>query len=123
MGDLHHRLIKHIKANSRLSKKAYESDAKTIRLRKKANRALASHDGSYHLANPEKDRRAQQQDAIAINTLACLIDISNSQRILAQCAILNTNWAPQMPARYGPEKMPEECLGDQISDSEEDEEN
>ncbi|RBR06342.1 hypothetical protein FVER53590_07629 [Fusarium verticillioides] len=128
MGDLLHRFIKHIMANRNLSKKAYESNAKTIRLRKKANRAIASHHESCHLANPE-DRHAEQQNAIAMNTLACLIDISNSQRIQAQCAIINTGSisfdtiVPQMPARLGPEKMPAECLGDLSSDSEEDEKN
>ncbi|KAF5553523.1 hypothetical protein FNAPI_6755 [Fusarium napiforme] len=128
MGDLLHRFIKHIMVNRNLSKKAYESNAKTIRLRKKANRAMASHHESCHLANPE-DRHAEQQNAIAMNTLACLIDISNSQRIQAQCAIISTGSisfetiVPQMPARFGPEKMPAECLGELSSDSEEDGEN
>ncbi|KAF5577694.1 hypothetical protein FPANT_10297 [Fusarium pseudoanthophilum] len=126
MGDLLHRLIKHIKANAHLSKTAYESDAKTIRLRKKANRALASDFDAHDLAYPE-DRRAEQQDAIAINTLACLIDISNSQRIQAQCALvsigLSSHFSSQMPARCGPEKMPAECLGELSSDSEEDGQN
>ncbi|KAH7178789.1 hypothetical protein DER46DRAFT_696452 [Fusarium sp. MPI-SDFR-AT-0072] len=128
MGSLLKRFIQHIKINRRLTKKAYDSKPKTIRLRKKASQAIASY-SHRSAADSMKNHRAEHKRAIATNTLSCLIDINNSRRVIAQCTLHTSGFrsgitdAPQMPARCGPDKMPEECLWDFPLDEDEDEEN
>ncbi|KAG9497495.1 hypothetical protein J7337_010356 [Fusarium musae] len=132
MGSLLERFIKHIKGNRRVTKEAYESNPKTIRLRKKARRAIASHSNRSD-AYTMKDHRAEHERAVATNTLSTLIDISNSLRVIAQCT-LHTSCLDRglnrgntelidMPPRCGPEEMPEECLWKFPLDENEDEEN
>ncbi|SCV37016.1 uncharacterized protein FFB14_06378 [Fusarium fujikuroi] len=128
MGTLLERFIKHIKANRRVTKEAYDSNPETIRLRKKASRAIASHSNG-DAAGSMKDHRAEHKRAVATNTLSTLIDISNSLRIIAQCTLHESGLEAgiadllEMPARCGPEMMPEECLWKFPLDENEDEEN
>ncbi|EXA33678.1 hypothetical protein FOVG_14981 [Fusarium oxysporum f. sp. pisi HDV247] len=151
MGSLLERFIQHTKANRRLTKKAYDSKPKTIRLRKKASRAIASY-SNRSAADSMKNHRAEHKRVIAINTLSCLIDISNTLRHIAQhgipgCQELCVNaagcqqvsvspagatnsdvssgssTAAEMPVRCGPNKMPDECLWDLPSDEDEEKEN
>ncbi|KAF5580061.1 bypass of stop codon 6 [Fusarium subglutinans] len=115
MGSLLERFIKHIKVNRRMTKEAYNSHPKTIRLRKKARRAIASHSNRSD-ADTMKDHRAEHKRAVATNTLSTLIDISNSLRVIARATVNH-----EMPPRCGPEKMPEECLWEFPLDENEDE--
>ncbi|KAJ4166133.1 hypothetical protein NW765_007360 [Fusarium oxysporum] len=138
MGSLLERFIQHTKASRRLTKQAYDSKPKTIRLRKKASRAIASY-SNRSAADSMKNHRAEHKRVIATNTLSCLIDISNILRHIAQhgipgCQELCVNaagcqqvsvshagatnsdvssgpsTAAEMPVRCGPDKMPDECL-------------
>ncbi|EXL90390.1 hypothetical protein FOIG_16389 [Fusarium odoratissimum NRRL 54006] len=125
MGSLLERFIQHIKANRRLTKKAYDSKPKTIRLRKKASRAIASY-SNRSAADSMKNHRAEHKRVIAINTLSCLIDISNTLRHIAYPAgatnsdvSSGSSTAAEMPVRCGPNKMPDECLWDLPSDEDE----
>jgi hypothetical protein len=151
MGSLLERFIQHTKASRRLTKQAYDSKPKTIRLRKKASRAIASY-SNRSAADSMKNHRAEHKRVIATNTLSCLIDISNTLRHIAQhgipgCQELCVNaagcqqvsvshagatnsdvssgpsTAAEMPVRCGPDKMPDECLWDLPSDEDEDKEN
>ncbi|KAF5578511.1 bypass of stop codon 6 [Fusarium pseudocircinatum] len=128
MGSLLERFIKHIKANRRMTEEAYNSNPKTIRLRKKARRAIASHSNRSD-ADTMKDHRAEHKRAVATNTLSTLIDISNSLRVIAECTLdrsdLNNGNTKSfdMPPRCGPEEMPEACLWKFPLDENEDEEN
>ncbi|KAL5610211.1 hypothetical protein FOVSG1_004892 [Fusarium oxysporum f. sp. vasinfectum] len=151
MGSLLERFSQHTKANRHHTKKAYDSKPKTIRLRKKASRAIASY-SNRSAADSMKNHRAEHKPVIAINTLSCLIDISNTLRHIAQhgipgCQELCVNaagcqqvsvspagatdsdvssgpsTAAEMPVRCGPDKMPDECLWDLPSDEDEDKEN
>ncbi|KAF5258335.1 hypothetical protein FOXYS1_11099 [Fusarium oxysporum] len=140
--------IQHTKASRRLTKQAYDSKPKTIRLRKKASRAIASF-SNRSAADSMKNHRAEHKRVIATNTLSCLIDISNILRHITQhgipgCQELCVNaagcqqvsvshagatnsdvssgpsTAAEMPVRCGPDKMPDECLWDLPSDEDED---
>ncbi|KAG4253234.1 hypothetical protein FPRO03_07194 [Fusarium proliferatum] len=110
MGSLLERFIKHASDNLLITKKAYDSDPKTIQLREMAS-------------------RAEHKRAVATNTLSTLIDISNSLRVIAQCTLHTSGLDRgmtkliEMPARCGPEEMPEECLWKFPSDGNEDEGN
>ncbi|KAF5657393.1 bypass of stop codon 6 [Fusarium circinatum] len=115
MGSLLERFIKHIKVNRRMTKEAYDSDPKTIRLRKEARRAIASHSHRSE-ADTMKDYRAEHKRAVTTNTLSSLIGINNSLHIIAQCMLHNSGLAAgssdllEKPTRCGPEEMPEDCL-------------
>ncbi|KAF5697407.1 bypass of stop codon 6 [Fusarium mundagurra] len=128
MGVLLERFIKHIKANRRATKEAYDSNPKTTRLRQKAHRAIASH-SNRSATDTMKDHRAEHERAVATNTLSTLIDISNSLRVIAQCTLHTSGLDREitklidMPPRCGPEEMPEECLWKFPLDEDEDEEN
>ncbi|KAF5566059.1 bypass of stop codon 6 [Fusarium phyllophilum] len=128
MGSLLERFIKHAIANLLITKEAYDSDPKTIQLRKMASRAIASYSNRSD-ADTMKDHRAEHQRTVATNTLSTLIDISNSLRVIAQCTLhtsgLNRGITEliDMPPRCGPEEMPEECLWKFPLDENEDEEN
>ncbi|KAF4944987.1 hypothetical protein FGADI_12246 [Fusarium gaditjirri] len=104
MGSLLERFIQHIKANRRLTK---------------ANRRLTK---KASAADSMKNHRAEHKSAVATNMLSCLIGMSNSLRLIAECTLHNSGFVPgipnalKMPARYGPEKMPEECVWDSPSD-------
>ncbi|KAF5687917.1 bypass of stop codon 6 [Fusarium denticulatum] len=124
MGILLERFIKHIKAHRRITKEAYDSNPKTIRLRKKASRAIASY-SNKPAADSIKDHRAEHERTVATNTLSCLIDINNSLRVIAQCTLHTSGLAAgtpdllEMPRRCGPEKMPDECVWDEDDDKDE----
>ncbi|KAF5718372.1 bypass of stop codon 6 [Fusarium globosum] len=126
MGSLLERFIKHARDNCHITKEAYDSDPKTIQLREMASRAIASHSNRSD-ADTMKDHRAEHKRAVATNTLSTLIDISNSLRVIAQCTLhtsgLDLTKLIEMPARCGPEEMPEECLWKFPLDENEDEEN
>lgn len=128
MGSLLERFIKHASGNLLITKEAYDSDPKTIQLREMASRAIASHSNRSD-ADSMKDHRAEHKRAVATNTLSTLIYISNSLRVIAQCT-LHTSGLDcgmtkliEMPARCGPEEMPEECLCKFPLDDNEDEGN
>lgn len=128
MGSLLERFIKHASDNRLITKEAYDSDPKTIQLREMASRAIASYLNRSD-ADTMKDYRAEHKRAVATNTLSTLIDISNSLRIIAQCTLHKSGLEAgiadllEMPARCGPEEMPEECLWKFPLDENEDEEN
>ncbi|KAF5547744.1 bypass of stop codon 6 [Fusarium mexicanum] len=126
MGTVLERFIKHIRANRRTVQEAYDSDPKTLRLRRKASRAIASYSNRPD-ADSMKDHRDEHKHAVATNTLSTLIDINNSLRVIAQCTLhksglrAGTSDLLEMPPRCGPEKMPEECLWEIPLDEDEEE--
>ncbi|SCO55379.1 uncharacterized protein FFMR_12535 [Fusarium fujikuroi] len=128
MGSLLKRYIKHIKANRRVTKEAYVSNPKTIRLFRKASRAIASY-SNRTAADSTKDHHDEHKCADATETLSCLIDIKNSLRIIAQCALHISGLEagipdePEMPARCDADMTLVERLGDFNLDELEDEEN
>ncbi|RKL41266.1 hypothetical protein BFJ72_g5693 [Fusarium proliferatum] len=128
MGSLLERFIKHARDNRLITKEAYDSDPKIIQLREMASRAIASHSNRSD-AYTMKDHRAEHKRAVATNALSTLIDISNSLRVIAQCTLHTSGLDRgmtkliEMPARCGPEEMPEECLWKFPFDENEDEEN
>ncbi|KAF9773279.1 hypothetical protein IL306_008944 [Fusarium sp. DS 682] len=125
MGHVLFRFIKYIKANRRLTKGEYQSKRKTVHLRKKAERAIASVQMRYD-SGPVGDRRAEHKHNVNTNMLGCMIDISNSLRVLAECTVHqhNVNGVAaivghiQMPARCGPKELPEDCIWNLPSDEE-----
>ncbi|CZR46119.1 uncharacterized protein FPRO_11566 [Fusarium proliferatum ET1] len=100
----------------------------TQQLREMASRAIASHSNRSD-ADTMKDHRAEHKRAVATKTLSTLIDISNSLRVIAQCTLHTSGLDREMtkliemPARCGPEEMPEECLWKFPLDENEDEGN
>ncbi|KAF4494889.1 hypothetical protein FAGAP_8986 [Fusarium agapanthi] len=121
MGSLLERFINHSKVNRRMTKEAYNSHPKTIRLRNKARRAIASYSNRSD-ADTMKDHRADHKRAVATNTLSTLIDISNSLRVIVQSTVYKSDLdVLKMPRRCGPEEMPEECLWKFPLDENEDE--
>ncbi|KAG4267249.1 hypothetical protein FPRO04_04861 [Fusarium proliferatum] len=68
MGSLLERFIKHASDNLLITKKAYDSDPKTIQLREMASRAIASHSNRSD-ADSMKGHRAEHKRAVATNTL------------------------------------------------------
>ncbi|KAF5639223.1 bypass of stop codon 6 [Fusarium sp. NRRL 52700] len=128
MGSLLEHFIEHIKVNRRMTKEAYDSDPKTIQLRKMARRAIAEYSNRSD-ADTMEDHRAEHKRAVATTKLSTLIDISNSLRVIAQCKLHESGLAAgssnllEMAPRCGPEEMPEECLWKFPLDENEDEEN
>ncbi|KAF5977914.1 hypothetical protein FCOIX_6246 [Fusarium coicis] len=128
MGSLLERFIQHASGSLHLTKEEYDSDSKTIQLREMASRAIASYSNRSN-ADTMKDHRAEHERCVATNTLSTLIDISNSLRVIAQCTLhtsgLNRGITEliDMPPRWGPKEMPEECLWKFPVDENKDEEN
>ncbi|KAK2133894.1 hypothetical protein NOF04DRAFT_1379764 [Fusarium oxysporum II5] len=125
MGSLLERFIQHIKANRRLTKKAYDSKPKTIRLRKKASRAIASY-SNRSAADSMKNHRAEHKrygipgcQELCVNAAGCQqVSVSPAGATNSDVSS-GSSTAAEMPVRCGPNKMPDECLWDLPSDEDE----
>ncbi|KAF4341440.1 hypothetical protein FBEOM_4601 [Fusarium beomiforme] len=115
MGHVLFCFVKHIEAMDHLNKEEYQSMLKTIRLRKKAKRAIASLAREDH-PDTMKEQRAEHMNARHLaehagtqqgfNSMSHGIDNSTATGVA------------QMPARCGPKEMPEDCIWNPPSDGE-----